>query len=261
MARATDPGVNVQDPQVREAWLELGHERLVELCETSYNSGDFGYVSTALKANHESMRQIMGTVAERADRHMNDREAFDMMRISFKTNALLLTLVNRHAHVEAEMAEVQKQVKNNEENMGKQEAMTTQIMALAEGISNIKGGTGNKFSKPVSEFKAIQQLKPFNGDRSKFREWNDKLINALAQVKPCYRVAIKNLNTKLENMEGVLDDDEEDLIRILNNRLTVEERKKAMMPVIEADDAKGDYEVDVGDVLRLDEDLWYVLKD
>ena len=42
-----------------------------------------------------------------------------------------------------------------------------------------KGGGGQK---PVSEHKAIQQLKGFAGDRSKFREWNEKLLNALGQV-------------------------------------------------------------------------------
>ena len=40
------------------------------------------------------------------------------------------------------------------------------------------GGGG----KPVSEHKAIQQLKNFSGDRSKSREWNEKLLNALGQV-------------------------------------------------------------------------------
>ena len=37
--------------------------------------------------------------------------------------------------------------------------------------------------KPVSEHKAVQQLKSFTGDRAKFREWNEKLLNALAQVE------------------------------------------------------------------------------
>ena len=59
--------------------------------------------------------------------------------------------------------------------------------------------------KPVSEFKAMQQLKTSGGDRSRFREWNEKLLNALAQVNPGYRKALnlgyrKALGT---NLHGV----------------------------------------------------------
>ena len=79
----------------------------------------------------------------------------------------------------------------------------------------------------MSEYKAMQQLKAFAGERGKFREWNEKLLNALAQVNASYRKALKNLNSKLETMDGVLDEDEDDLTRILNDRLTATEHSKA----------------------------------
>ena len=44
------------------------------------------------------------------------------------------------------------------------------------------GGEGFNGQKPVSEHKAIQQLKGFAGDRTRFREWNEKLLNALGHT-------------------------------------------------------------------------------
>ena len=60
--RPEDPGVEVSDGAVRNAWLQLGNERLIELCNSAYNDGDFGYVSTALKVNHEDMRSLLNEV-------------------------------------------------------------------------------------------------------------------------------------------------------------------------------------------------------
>ena len=49
----------------------------------------------------------------------------------------------------------------------------------------------------------MRQLKTFTRDRSKFMEWDDKLLNALDQVNPGYRKAINDFNNKLETMDGV----------------------------------------------------------
>ena len=91
----------------------------------------------------------------------------------------------------------------------------------------------------MSEYKAMQHLKAFGGERSSFREWNEKLLNALAQVNASYRRALKNLNSKLETMDGVLDEDEDDLARILNDRLTALEYVKASPVKQQQDDDKG----------------------
>ena len=51
-----------------------------------------------------------------------------------------------------------------------------------------KGGGKGKgiegFKKPVSEHKAIQNLKVYESDKLQFVNWNDKLLNALGQVHP-----------------------------------------------------------------------------
>ena len=91
----------------------------------------------------------------------------------------------------------------------------------------------------MSEYKAMQQLKAFTGERGKFRQWNEKLLNAVAQVNAGYRKALKNLNSKLETMDGALDEDEDDLTRILNDRLTANEYSKATSVKQKQDDDKG----------------------
>ena len=122
-----------------------------------------------------------------------------------------------------------------------------------------KSGPGGK---PISEFKALQNLKSFKGDRKEFREWNEKLLNALAQVKHDYRTAVKNLNRKLEAMDGIIpDDDSDDLLNILNGRLTRLEYQKATPARQQVEDSKGDFSFTDQDLQRLDEDLWYVLNE
>ena len=115
----------------------------------------------------------------------------------------------------------------------------------------------------MSEHKAIQQLKGFTGDRSRFREWNEKLLNALGQVNVKNRKALKYLNSKLETLDGALKDvDDDDMVRILNNRLTQEEYdSKASAAERLVDDNKGDYEFTITNLKQLEEDLWYILTD
>ena len=86
----------------------------------------------------------------------------------------------------------------------------------------------------------------FSGDRSKFREWNEKLLNALGQVHIGNRKALKFLNSKLESIDGALNEtDEDDIVRILNGRLTQTEYDNAPAPDRLIDDNKGEYEFSV----------------
>ena len=90
---------------------------------------------------------------------------------------------------------------------------------IVKGLADLLKINGPKVHtgghKPVSEHKAVQQLKNFTGDRSKFREWNEKLLNALAQVDVRNRKVLKTLNKKLETLDGTLQDtDDDDLCRI-----------------------------------------------
>ena len=114
----------------------------------------------------------------------------------------------------------------------------------------------------MSEHKAIQQLKGFTGDRTKFREWNEKLLNALGQVNVKNRKALKYLNSKLETFDGALkEQDDEDMVRILNGRLTQAEYDVAGAADRVTDDNKGEYEFNMRNLKQLEEDLWYILTD
>merc|ERR1712113_804501 len=63
-------------------------------------------------------------------------------------------------------------------------------------------------------------------------------------------------------MDGAIpDDDADEIIKIMNGRLTSREYDKAPLTVQREDDDKGDYELDDDDYQKLNEDMWYLLKD
>ena len=72
------------------------------------------------------------------------------------------------------------------------------VTKIAESIVKGKQKPSNMKFKPVSEFKAMQQLKTFGGDRSKFRTWNDTFCIAPAKINNGIRKALKNLRSQLE---------------------------------------------------------------
>ena len=47
------PPVTVATNVDREAWVNFDQARYMDLCATAYQDGDFSYVQTALRANHE----------------------------------------------------------------------------------------------------------------------------------------------------------------------------------------------------------------
>merc|ERR1711951_68045 len=67
-------------------------------------------------------------------------------------------------------------------------------------------GMSSKFgSKPLSESKCVGNLKNLGSDKSEFKFWNDKLINALAQTLGTpWRKFMRNLNKVLDQDRKVL---------------------------------------------------------
>ena len=160
----------------------------MELSNGAYATGDYAYISTALRANHISMMNTINELNTSAANtgqpaQLSANDSFKLMKMSMNTNALLLSLMTRHQFVENEMVKLGDKVKDTGE-------LTEVIKKMAD---NSSGGRGGGTGKPVSEYKAVQQLKMFSGDRAKFRDWNDKLLNALAQVKHSYRDSLKRL--------------------------------------------------------------------
>ena len=63
--------------------------------------------------------------------------------------------------------------------------------------------------KSLAESKCIGNMRTLGSDKAEFRMWNEKFINAIAQVLGTpWRVYIRNLNRKLDQIRTVLTDDE-----------------------------------------------------
>ena len=122
---------------------------------------------------------------------------------------------------------------------------TTMFGELAKLNETLKAGKSKPIGcKPVDEHEALQSLDSFHGDRVKFREWNDKLSNAMAQVRPSYGRAIKHLSKQLETLDGVIpDDEEEDVVKHMNGRSTAAECAKASTRKRQDDYDEGQYEL------------------
>ena len=97
--------------------------------------------------------------------------------------------------------------------------------------------------------------------RARRQEWNEKVLNALAQVSAGYRKGLKNLNNKLESMDGVLDEYEDNMARILSGRLTAAEYTRASLAKRQEDGDPADFDFDSNMMAKLDEDLWRILND
>ena len=202
------PQADTTQPEVRRQWQSLNSEQFVQICESAYDSGDFGYASVALQTNHNGIKQTIQEMQSRAAREghepcVEESEAFELLKMTQKVNDVLLSMVGRTRYEMLEMQRLAERVKATEDSLNNQDRMANNLNKIAESTAGGKGG-GHAKTRPVSEFKAVQNLKTFSWDRAKFRERNDKLINALAQLNGNYRQAIKNLNRKLENMDGSL---------------------------------------------------------
>ena len=66
-------------------------------------------------------------------------------------------------------------------------------------------GNANSFQKPLSESKCITNLKTLGSDKSEFKVWNEKLINATTQsIGSDWRKFMRELNERLDLDRKVL---------------------------------------------------------
>ena len=78
--------------------------------------------------------------------------------------------------------------------------------------------------KGILEFKVIQNIKPLTGNRSHFRQWHQKLINALSTIKEDHAEVIKTIERSMDvgdKISDALDDlDSTYLLDEVNKDLT-----------------------------------------
>ena len=80
--------------------------------------------------------------------------------------------------------------------------------------------------KPISETKAFQQLKMFNGDRKDFKDWNEKLIAALCQTHTKMKPIVQKLVLHMRvNAEPPEEDQLKRIMKDVNNPNKEEDRE------------------------------------
>ena len=110
------------------------------------------------------------------------------------------------------------------------------IMTDMHNLKQLCAGSGSTLGanrKQLGESRCVSNMKTLGSDKSEFKNWNEKFINALAQVLgPQWRVFMKSLNKELDTNRKIIP--ESDLHRINGSQ-------------------------HLGDVAKANEDLFYVL--
>ena len=80
--------------------------------------------------------------------------------------------------------------------------MQQQVQAMANELNAIKQQQQNqgtpKRNQPILDSKAIQGIKGYSGDRSEFRDWTEKFINIMSQVRRGSRHIMESMNKHID---------------------------------------------------------------
>ena len=81
------------------------------------------------------------------------------------------------------------------------------IAHIVEGLQEHRHGHSTR--KPLAESKCVSNLKVLSSDKSEFKNWNEKLINATSQTfGVAWRQFMKALNRRLDQDRKVLNNEE-----------------------------------------------------
>ena len=78
-AGPADSGRELNTPEDRDQWFNLSPARFSELCEVAYLDGDYSYVSSALRANHEGMKAFIERQSTAGVREVATQEAYGLL--------------------------------------------------------------------------------------------------------------------------------------------------------------------------------------
>jgi len=80
--------------------------------------------------------------------------------------------------------------------------MQQQVQAMANELNTMKQQQQNqgtpKRNQPILDSKAIQGIKGYSGDRSEFRDWTEKFINIMSQVRRGSRHIMESMNKHID---------------------------------------------------------------
>ena len=160
---AGDPPVNLNSTADQEAWVNMDPFRYMDLCERAFQDGDFSYVQIALRANHLGLSNFINNRVTAGQTEVSNAEAFQMLRMAQKSNSMILARTMRNAALERDarrLVEIGTGLETNSEVQEKILERFGQITEAIKGTHNKHGG-----NKPISEFKALQALKNFTGEK------------------------------------------------------------------------------------------------
>ena len=157
--RPGEPPVVINTNDDREQWLRFDPLLFMNRCNEAFNDGDFSYVHVALRANHEASSAFIQDRVRNGSIEITGKESFQLLQMFAKTNALLGAMVSRNANIEREARGLIDRVNNLESDASNQSDLIQQISDLGEAI---KGSKQTKSGKPISEYKALQDVKGFN---------------------------------------------------------------------------------------------------
>ena len=148
-------------------------------------------------ANLETLRE---EVIKRTD-YLNNKRAENEKIHEDSMNSIrsdtLQSLLELRQHMNAEVSKefktMEEKIRNDQAAFGEQVKKLLQDAANASSGNFSSFGSGNNFgesrnwqsnasTKPIMEHKVMQGLKMFTGERGEFKQWNEKLKNALGQV-------------------------------------------------------------------------------
>ena len=137
-AGPADPGCVLNTPQDRDQWFNLSPARFSELCEAAYLNGDSSYVSSALRANHERMKEFIERQSTAGTRFVNNEENNGLILMARKINSLLPSVVNRNMYVETESKRMKERFEHLEDQVGVQKSTSDSVSKIAESIAEGK---------------------------------------------------------------------------------------------------------------------------
>ena len=115
--------------------------------------------SSTMTTNFEDKMKAAETKIDDKFRQMTN-QITSMMNDAVTTNSKLISLEAATRQIDATVQQVQQQ-----------------------GQSSGQGSNSGNWQKGILEYKVVQGIKSVTGDKSKFRQWHQKFVNALSQVK------------------------------------------------------------------------------
>ena len=111
------------------------------------------------------------------------------------------------------MADIESHVQSQRADLTMKEMVDLQRKSLiaydvfAMAIEGLMMSQGSHSRKPLSECRCMTNLRTLGSDKTEFKSWNDKFVNAVAQsLGAPWRKFLRNLNRVLDQERKVLDD-------------------------------------------------------